>query len=191
MCFSRTISPHGRPRSPPRSLSASQAKSSSPAKPGEKVTSPPRQPYASLLAQSRGSFNDEDDNDDEEDDIVYDDDDDEDEFGLPSIASMRRKRTKPTRTFSSKLIDPGGGAGNKPNGTQNLSLAQDARRPRANSADIAEERGAPVYPIAKKSEGKILRPQYKEIRNGNSTLHLQDGNNLSNSLQILRTLLIS
>ena len=39
-------------------------------------------------------------------------------------------------------------------------------RPRANSSDIAEERGPPSYPTAKKSEGKILRPQYKDILRG-------------------------
>src|SRR6185295_1181294 len=31
------------------------------------------------------------------------------------------------------------------------------------TGDIAEERGIPTYPSPKKSEGKILRPQYKEI----------------------------
>lgn len=177
-CLHRSISPHGRPRSPQRSSSASQVKTSSPAKSTDKVTSPPRQPYASLLAQSSGSWtNDEDDNDDEEDDIVYDDNDDEDEFGLPSIASMRRKRTKANRAFSTKLIDPGGAAGNKSNGSQSFPLTPGTGRPRANSADIAEERGAPVYPVAKKSEGKILRPQYKEIRTGNSTRRLhREGN---------------
>lgn len=38
------------------------------------------------------------------------------------------------------------------------------------SADIAEERGAtPTYPVPKKSEGKILRPQYKDILRGQTT----------------------
>lgn len=36
----------------------------------------------------------------------------------------------------------------------------------SNSADIAIERPAPTYPMPKKSEGKILRPQYKEILRG-------------------------
>lgn len=122
-----------------------------------------------MAQSSSGSWtNDDDDNDDEEDDIVYDYDDDEDEFGLPSIASMRKKRAQATRTLSSKLIDPGGGAGTRRNGSQSLPLAPEPGRFRANSADIAEERGAPAYPVAKKSEGKILRPQYKEIRTGNS-----------------------
>ena len=43
----------------------------------------------------------------------------------------------------------------------------------SNSADIAIERPSPSYPVAKKSEGKILRPQYKEIlRDPANSLHL-------------------
>lgn len=43
----------------------------------------------------------------------------------------------------------------------------------SNSADIAIERPTPNYPVAKKSEGKILRPQYKEIlRDPANSLHL-------------------
>ena len=43
----------------------------------------------------------------------------------------------------------------------------------SNSADIAIERPAPTYAIAKKSEGKILRPQYKEIlKDPANSLHL-------------------
>lgn len=43
----------------------------------------------------------------------------------------------------------------------------------SNSGDIAIERPAPSYPVAKKSEGKILRPQYKEIlRDPANSLHL-------------------
>jgi hypothetical protein len=41
------------------------------------------------------------------------------------------------------------------------------------SGDIAEERGIPNYPTAKKVEGKILRPQYQEIlRDPANSLHL-------------------
>lgn len=51
----------------------------------------------------------------------------------------------------------------------NSSLGADldaSSRPRANSSDIAEERGVSLYPSAKKTEGKILRPQYKDILKG-------------------------
>jgi len=44
---------------------------------------------------------------------------------------------------------------------------------RLNSGDIAEERGIPNYPTTKKLEGKILRPQYKDIlRDPANSLHL-------------------
>ena len=51
----------------------------------------------------------------------------------------------------------------------NSSLGADldtSSRPRANSSDIAEERGVSLYPSTKKNEGKILRPQYKDILKG-------------------------
>lgn len=87
--------------------------------------------------------------------------DDEDEFGLPSIASMRRKGR---RKDSRKGKDPGGNSKN--------SLGSIAWRA-IDSGDIAEERGIPNYPTAKKTEGKILRPQYQEIlRDPANSLHL-------------------
>lgn len=42
-----------------------------------------------------------------------------------------------------------------------------------NNGDIAEERSLPNYPTAKRSDGKILRPQYKDIlRDPANALHL-------------------
>jgi hypothetical protein len=105
----------------------------------------------------------EDDDDDEDDEIVYDDD--EDEFGLPSLASMRRKKSGP---LTSKSIHPGGSMGGHPS-SLGFSLAA-SNRQRANSSDIAEERGAPMYPTARKGEGKILRPQYKDILQGRNAI---------------------
>ena len=97
----------------------------------------------------------------EDDEVVRDgynyEDDDEDEFGLPSIASYRRK------TPGYKGYDPHGAVAFSSKGA---SLKVPFGRPRANSTDIAEERGGPGYPAAKKSEEKILRPQYKEILRG-------------------------
>lgn len=51
---------------------------------------------------------------------------------------------------------------------ESFTLAPDAisARLRANSSDIAEERGVFTYPNTKKGEGKILRPQYKDILKG-------------------------
>lgn len=92
---------------------------------------------------------------------------------------MRRKPTKRSDVFQFKTVDPGGGAGGGRNtrsggfetagNAANLGYGLGSGRFRANSADIAEERGTPMYPTARKGEGKILRPQYKEILRGKST----------------------
>ena len=82
------------------------------------------------------------------------DDADEDEFGLPSLTTVR---SKAKRIPNDKSFDPGG--------TLKISSPPNGRR-RANSSDIAEERGPPIYPMAKQAEGKILRPQYKDILRG-------------------------
>ncbi|KAL1982545.1 hypothetical protein VTN96DRAFT_1202 [Rasamsonia emersonii] len=153
---------HARPRTPPRSTqSAGSARhvSSPPARLGGKTTSPPHQSYESILSHGVGGWSNDNavEDEDEDDEIVYDDD--EDEFGLPSITSMRRKG-KDSGSLQREDSDSGGCIDrNMP------SLAPDlgSGRQRANSSDIAEERGVPLYPSAKKSEGKILRPQYKEI----------------------------
>jgi TBC1 domain family member 2 len=86
-------------------------------------------------------------------------DDDGDDFGLPSLSSMKRRSR---RTGLQHRVDSNG----------NLSPALEGSfgglhsRRYSNSADIAIERPAPTYPMPKKSEGKILRPQYKEILKG-------------------------
>lgn len=105
----------------------------------------------------------EDDEHDLEHRYAYNEEIEEDEFGLPSISSMRRKAERRSR---SKIHDPGG-IGDK--SVADSSLFKTGRLPSqgiANSSDIAEERGPPLYPTAKKSEGKILRPQYKDILRG-------------------------
>jgi hypothetical protein len=88
--------------------------------------------------------------------------DDEDEFGLPSIANMRRKgrRKQPANA--------------KDSGSSGMRSASGSSAWRGiDSGDIAEERGIPTYPTAKKVEGKILRPQYQEIlRDPANSLHL-------------------
>ena len=89
-------------------------------------------------------------------------DDDEDEFGLPSIATSRRAARRAGGP-SLELGDESRKVLEKEIGQ--LNIRSTGPRARANSSDIAEERG-PIYPSAKKSEGKILRPQYKEILKG-------------------------
>ncbi len=96
---------------------------------------------------------------------------DEDEFGLPSISSMRSQAKK--RIPNKKTNDPGGGAGKFNNGMNTMLTPERLLgRARSNSSDIAEERGVPTYPTAKQSEGKILRPQYKDILRGLCSLVL-------------------
>ncbi|MCJ1223911.1 GTPase-activating protein [Toensbergia leucococca] len=72
-----------------------------------------------------------------------------------------------------RINDPGGGAKNNEHA---LSTPEDGSltgRNRANSSDIAEERGQPNYPTSKNNENKILRPQYKDIlRDPANSLHL-------------------
>ncbi|KAK4997671.1 hypothetical protein LTR28_013908, partial [Elasticomyces elasticus] len=95
-------------------------------------------------------------------------DEDEDEFGLPSIDSMRWKSK---RQPNKKVKDPDGTLNFARNGSSVSQLPSWT----INNGDIAEERGVPQYPTAKKTEGKILRPQYKEIlRDPANSLHLID-----------------
>ncbi|KAJ5762504.1 uncharacterized protein N7511_005886, partial [Penicillium nucicola] len=154
----QATSSHSVPQTPPKS-SAVNAASQLNRRPGNVIASPPRQPYPGIMTQGVDEWSrdpTEEDDEDEDDEIVYDDD--EDEFGLPSLASMRRKRSMP---FKPKNLDTGVGAGGNLS-TLGYGLASN-NRSRADSADIAEERGAPMYPTARKGEGKILRPQYKDI----------------------------
>jgi hypothetical protein len=141
--------------------------SSPPARLGVKTTSPSYQTYTSILSNGAGGWDNENEafDEDDNDEIVYDDD--EDEFGLPSITSMRRKG-KSAGKFSKKDVPSIQGFG-----SHQASLGYDlgAGRARANSSDIAEERGVSLYPSAKKSEGKILRPQYKDVLKGMSPVH--------------------
>ncbi|CAG7920749.1 unnamed protein product [Penicillium olsonii] len=154
----RPTTSHARPKTPTKSSPAIST-SHLGRRSGTSVVSPPRQPYPGIMTEGVDEWGrdpaDEDD-DDDDDEIVYDDD--EDEFGLPSLASMRRKKSAPLKpkTTTSSL-----GAGGSFS-TLGYGLSA-SNRQRADSADIAEERGAPMYPAARKGEGKILRPQYKDI----------------------------
>ena len=160
LCFHTDISSsisgsNSRPRTPP---SAGHSRESSVHRKGSTTSPPPsiRPTYTSFLRNTNHDWDDED----EDADNLFEDD--EDEFGLPSIASMRRKGR---RKESQKGKDPGG--------SSRSSLGSTAWRA-IDSGDIAEERGMiPQYPTPKKSEGKILRPQYQEIlRDPANSLHL-------------------
>lgn len=145
-----------------------------PPKSASALVSPSARPtYTSLKPKSNNEWNiddeDEDDGNEIADTTIYDDGIDEDEFGLPTLSTARRKAK---RIPNDKAYDPGG---NRTNGGASLAPLQpiSSGRERSNSSDIAEVRGSPAYPTANKSEGKILRPQYKEILRGMYSFYLQ------------------
>lgn len=155
-----------RPRTPP-SNSLHKTRSETPPAHRSGLTSPPRRYYTDFLSKTNNDWNVEDEGD-EEDDYGYGDDDGDD-FGLPSISNMKRKTKKISKQNNT---DPGGNLspfGQSPQG----GYGGFGSRRLSNSADIAIERPTPSYPVAKKSEGKILRPQYKEVlRDPANSLHL-------------------
>lgn len=165
----RSLGSHQRPRTPP--LSSSNRGSPTPPPGGSsRIASPPRQAYGAHVPSVSNAWgtDDEEDDEEEEGDLIYDDD--EDEFGLPSLASMRNKRSTKTRPGRTK--DPGGGL-YAPSSSSTLKVMSRPDLMRSNSFDIAEERNPLAYPSTKKGDGKILRPQYKEILNDPAnSLHL-------------------
>ncbi|KAK7529117.1 rab-GTPase-TBC domain-containing protein [Phyllosticta paracitricarpa] len=148
----------------PRTVNSNESPPAS--RSGTTVTSPGRKPFPPTYLSNDPNPDDDEDEDNQE--ITFDDD--EDEFGLPSIASMRRKgKRKPLN----KGKDPGGT--HLLHGSMDEGLA--STQPwRLDSGDIAEERNGstiPLYPTAKPSVGKILRPQYQDIlRDPANALHL-------------------
>ncbi|PSR85924.1 GTPase-activating protein gyp1 [Coniella lustricola] len=130
---------------------------------GRSGSSPPFKSYMSFLSNTNEDWNVDDAG-------IYDyDDDDGDDFGLPSLSNMKR-RTKRIQDAHAKA---------SANATPQLpdidafESGDFGTRRRSGSADIAIERPAPSYPMPRKSEGKILRPQYKEIlKDPANALHL-------------------
>ena len=114
----------------------------------------------SLIPKESEDYDDQD----EEGQYILNESMNEDEFGLPSISAARREGK---RVPIGKVHDPGGAQGKNRNNTMDLGIGANGQEI-ANSSDIAEERGPLDYPAAKKSEGKILRPQYKDILRGKS-----------------------
>ena len=166
MMLSRSLTPsNSRPQTPPSS-SKKDSRSftrSPPPRSNSALSSPAKRPsYSQSITKTIDAWGTEveDEGDDGAEEYYYNDGADEDEFGLPSITSTRREAKK--RIPINKTNDPGGGGFGYPSGFSSMQ----PNRPRANSSDIAEERGPPSYPIAKKAEGKILRPQYKDILRG-------------------------
>ncbi|RMD39603.1 hypothetical protein DV735_g5524, partial [Chaetothyriales sp. CBS 134920] len=150
-----------RPRTPPTSTSRQGSPTRIPTR--EQYRSPERRPYSNLGTSGLGSWDALDGADDDADDFLFDHDD-EDEFGLPSIESMRKRRDKKTQdALDLQTISKG------------LAPKPSPPHLRSASSDIAEQRNPPLYPSTRRSEGKILRPQYKELlKDPANSLHLVD-----------------
>jgi len=159
-----------RPRTPPSAAHSRAATTSPPAR-SHGISSPPLKTYMNFLSNTNDDWNVDDG-----DDAYGYDDDDGDDFGLPSLSNMKRRskriaasQSRPEAVAQNISYTDTGGM---------LSPALDHgyglhERRYSNSADIAIERPAPAYPLPKKSEGKILRPQYKDIlKDPANALHL-------------------
>ncbi|KAI9900196.1 hypothetical protein N3K66_004458 [Trichothecium roseum] len=142
--------------------------SSPPSRTSASHSSPPFKSYINFLSNTNDDWKAD------EDEMMGYEDDDGDDFGLPSLSNMKR-RTRRIATQNNKPSHGGNDLGSAFTPTPDAfwSGEQQSARRRSNSADIAVERPAPSYPVPKKSEGKILRPQYKEIlRDPANALHL-------------------
>ncbi|KAI1462671.1 RabGAP/TBC [Annulohypoxylon moriforme] len=160
-----------RPRTPPSSSSQkirTSDVSSPPPKSSSGLSSPPLKSYFSFLSNTNRDWDVGDPEMPEGDDMLGYEDDDGDEFGLPSLSNMRRRSRRAAAATQS--------SSSSPFQTTPLDAALGLPNRRySNSADIAIERPAPTYPMPKKSEGKILRPQYKDIlKDPANALHLID-----------------
>ncbi|KAM0239862.1 hypothetical protein ACHAPO_002836 [Fusarium lateritium] len=161
--FDSMNSNSSRPRTPPSSSSAKiriqEASPPSRATPG-KSGSPPYKSYINFLSNTNDDWKAD------EDEMMGYEDDDGDDFGLPSLSNTKRRtrRIATQNRVESSTLSPL---------TEGPSSNALLTRRYSNSADIAIERPAPTYPMPKKSEGKILRPQYKEIlKDPANALHL-------------------
>lgn len=153
-----------RPKTPPSMSSGKgrHSESTPPPRASTGANSPPLKSYINFLSNTNDDWKAD------EDEMLGYDDDDGDDFGLPSLSNMKR-RSKRMATQQNKT-NPKANA-NASIDTGVLSPALDGRfglggRRHSDSADIAVERPSLSYPMPKKSEGKILRPQYKDILQG-------------------------
>ncbi|KAI9875396.1 MAG: GTPase-activating protein, partial [Watsoniomyces obsoletus] len=148
---SLSLGSSSRPQTPPNTSSARASPTPPPNR--QQYQSPERKPYSNLNSSSLSGWDVIDGPDEGDDDILYDED--EDEFGLPSLESMRKRRMVKEQQATNAL-------GGHSSSSQGLSSAPLPPHMRSSSFDIAEERNPLAYPSTKKGEGKILRPQYKE-----------------------------
>ncbi|KAF2772480.1 RabGAP/TBC [Teratosphaeria nubilosa] len=159
-----SLNPSSRPQTPP---ALTRNKSTPPPTKSTSTSTPPRRTYTSFLSSTDNAWGVVNEDAEVEDEIGFDDD--EDEFGLPSIASMRRKDKKLASKRGKDPVTTAGSSGLRNGFAPSSTSAGWA----LDNGDVAEERAIPTYPSAKKSEGKILRPQYKDIlRDPANSLHL-------------------
>lgn len=150
-----------RPKTPPSSSSTKHRTSefSPGSRPTSGPSSPPLKHYFNFLSNTNDDWKAD------EDEMLGYEDDDGDDFGLPSISNMKRRTRRmasQNRTTDSNPLAP-----------PDSSFGGFQARRYSNSADIAVERPTPSYPVPKNSEGKILRPQYKDIlKDPGNAMHL-------------------
>ncbi|KAG6027289.1 hypothetical protein E4U19_002122 [Claviceps sp. Clav32 group G5] len=163
-----------RPRTPPSTSSGKgrQSESTPPPRGSTGGNSPPLKSYISFLSNTNDDWKTD------EDEMLGYDDDDGDDFGLPSLSNMKR-RTKRMATSKQNKAESQANADVKSSTNPGpIPAAVDSKsgpgtRRHSDSADIAVERPSLSYPMPKKSEGKILRPQYKDIlQDPANALHL-------------------
>ncbi|KAG6006580.1 hypothetical protein E4U21_006878 [Claviceps maximensis] len=166
-----------RPRTPPSTSSGKARHNESPPPPLPRGSSggnsPPLKTYFNFLSNTNDDWKAD------EDEMLGYDDDDGDDFGLPSLSNMKRRSrrmaTKQNRANAhadaNVNVDSSMHAGPLPPALDSERFR--GLRRHSDSADIAVERPSSSYPMPKKSEGKILRPQYKDIlRDPANALHL-------------------
>lgn len=151
--------PSSRPRTPPAAsnkLRPGSAASSPQARRSSGRASPPFKHYINFLSTTNDDWKAD------EDEMGEYEDEDGDDFGLPSVSNMKRRKRKTAGQSAAA-----GALGGQSSPGLDSPKGFHSRR-YSDSADIAIERPTPSYPTPKKSEGKILRPQYKEILRGAS-----------------------
>ena len=157
---SRTISASSRAQTPPRSSSHYPTESNTPPQKSRAfLSTPPRRTYHRFFSESSTVRGPHTEVHDEDEDVVTLDEE-EDEFGLPSLAGsygLKKKTSAPAAPTTKSTSNPS---------HRSASGGPGSNLWRADSGDISEERGLPNYPTAKPADGKILRPQYKDILRG-------------------------
>jgi len=155
------VSGSSRPQTPPRSSSNYPTESSTPPQKSRGfLSTPPRRTYHRFFSESSSTWGSHAEvHVDDEDAVTLGED--EDEFGLPSLAGSYGLKKKTSAPATAPLAKSMSNSNNR-----SASGGPGSNLWRADSGDISEERGLPNYPTAKPTEGKILRPQYKDILRG-------------------------